>query len=334
MANTNVKVPDTRRQISFHQLLVAARKMWLIDALSDALGKIDVKRLKDELTTYAPADALKVLAAAGIRDEHVFPTPAVLEEKPTLVGYYRLLLGVPQKTFYGSGSGMGQFKAMESSGTITDRQKGKLPEFCTAMGKALAELVRQISPRVTNRDVTDLTVLTLGQQFQGANNNKIGQQATREVFLSVTEIVKAYTKKHTPNQVIVKNASGRRVVITLAGDPDVRVEEEGTAGILHKKLALEIKGGTDKSNAHNRAGEADKSHQKAKKEGFKDFWTLIALRGLNLAKLKVESPTTNEWFDVADVLAREGEDWARFREHLANVVGIPVRANGQARTRG
>ena len=33
-----------------------------------------------------------------------------------LVGYYRLLLGVPQKTFYASGTGMSQFKSMEEDG--------------------------------------------------------------------------------------------------------------------------------------------------------------------------------------------------------------------------
>lgn len=319
-----IRVPSALRQISFHQLLVGARKTRLIDALSEALGKIDGERLKKELVKYAPADALKILASSGIRDEHVFPTPVVLERKPTLVGYYRLLLGVPQKTFYGSGSGMGQFKSMEASGALTERQGKNLPEFCAVMGEALAELVRQISPRMTNRDVSDLTVLTLGQQFQGANNNKIGQQATREVFLAVTEIVKKFTVERMPNQVIVTNASKRKVIITLASDPDVWIEEEGRPGITHKKLALEIKGGTDRSNAHNRAGEAEKSHQKAKKQGFKDFWTLIALTGMKLDRLKEESPTTNEWFDVSHVLAREGDDWIRFREHLANVVGIPV----------
>jgi len=72
------------------------------------------------------------------------------------------------------------------------------------------------------------------------------------------------------------------------------------------KEAIEIKGGTDVSNAHNRAGEAEKSHQKAKKEGFRDYWTIISKADLNVEKLKSESPTSNSWFDVAQVLARGG----------------------------
>ncbi len=320
-----IKAPDPTRQIGFHHQLVAARKLWLAEALAEALADSDAPQIKRELSKYAPSDAVRILAAAGIRDEHVFPTPTVLERKPTLVGYYRLLLGSPQKTFYGAGSGMGQFKSMEAAGTLTERQSAGLPEFCAVMCEALAELVRQIDPVVTKRDVGDLPLLTLGQQFQGANNNKIGQHATQEVFLTVVEIVKTHIVSRNKNQIVVKNASGRKVLLTRASDPDISVEEEGAGGRIHKNVAIEIKGGGDKSNAHNRVGEAEKSHQKAKQEGFREFWTLIALKDLSLPKLKKESPTTSQWFDVLQVLAREGPDWERIREHLTQATGIPLR---------
>src|SRR5262245_27774261 len=104
MAEIPIVVPDASRQVAFHQLLVSARKAWLIDALSEVLSQIDPMELKSQLLTYVPTDAQQILAGAGIRDEHVFPTPIILETAPTLVGYYRLLLGVPQKTFYGPGT--------------------------------------------------------------------------------------------------------------------------------------------------------------------------------------------------------------------------------------
>jgi XcyI restriction endonuclease len=63
---------------------------------------------------------------------------------------------------------------------------------------------------------------------------------------------------------IVKNASKRKVIIALSADPDIRVQEE-FEDKFPNILAIEIKGGTDISNAHNRAGEAEKSHRKAKK---------------------------------------------------------------------
>src|SRR2546425_3431730 len=90
-----VQPPDPTRQVGFHQLLVAARKQWLIDALTDALRRVDPVELKKQLAEYVPVDAQSILAEAGIRDEQVFPTPVLLEAAPTLVGYYRLLVGLP-----------------------------------------------------------------------------------------------------------------------------------------------------------------------------------------------------------------------------------------------
>ncbi|MGZ6228614.1 MAG: XcyI family restriction endonuclease, partial [Candidatus Binataceae bacterium] len=62
----------------------------------------------------------------------------------------------------------------------------------------------------------------------------------------------------------------------FGSDPDLKIQEELEPGQVHNKVAIEIKGGTDKSNAHNRAGEAEKSHQKARAQEFNDFWTIIA----------------------------------------------------------
>lgn len=319
-----IRPPLASRQVAFHQLLVAARKKWLMEALQEALSVLDQQQVKGEIAAYVPADAQRIVAAAGLRDEHVFPTPSVLKAKPTLLGYYRLLLGVPQKTFYGSGTGMGQFKSMESRGIINDRQATRLGEFCEAMSDGLAELVRQMSPRITAQDVAELPLLTIGAQFQGRNINVIGKQAIVDIFLSIKEIVKRFVKQEGPRELVLVNASRRKVVIALSSDPDVRIQEE-FGGALRNKVAIEIKGGTDRSNAHNRAGEAEKSHQKAKKKGFRDFWTIIAKKGLDMERLKSESPTTTSWFDAAQVLGRAGEDWQEFRSRFAGEVGIPLK---------
>lgn len=191
MADTPIQVPDNARQIAFHELLVVARQDWLIDALHEALAKTDPTRLREELAEFVPADVHQQLAIAGLPDEYVFPLPTVLEAKPTLIAYYRLLLGLPRKTFYGTGTGMGTFKSMED-GNINERQIARLPAFCTAMGAALADLARQRSPSITRRDLVELPVMTLGQQFQGANNNIIGNEATKGVFRVVREIVHDY----------------------------------------------------------------------------------------------------------------------------------------------
>lgn len=309
--------------MGFHQLLVAARKTWLIDALSSALSEFDPELVKAQVVTYAPADAQRILGAAWVKDEHIFPTPIVLEKAPTLVGYYRLLLGLPQKTFYGRGTGMGILKSMEIKGTIREEQREALPDFCRVMGEALADLVTQLSPQITSQDVRELPILTLGQMFQGANNVQIGKRAIVDVYLSIGEVVQNHVVGRTDRDTKIRNASGRTVTIVLAQDPDVSITED-IAGALQKKVAIEVKGGTDKSNAHNRAGEAEKSHQKARSLGYREFWTVIATKGIDLAVLKRESPTTNSWFDLSQVIGRLGSDWDEFRSRIASVVGIPL----------
>ena len=269
-----MRVPSASRQIAFHQLLVGARKKWLLAALAETLAQVDPVILKREIARIVPKDAQRILAAAGIRDEHVFPTPLILETQPALVGYYRLLLGAPQKSFYSSGSGLSRFKSMEASGLLTPTTKAMLPEFCAVMSAELAELVRQVSPKITSEDVHDLPLLTIGSQFQGGNNNSIGKKATLDVFLTIADIVKASVAERTDARLTIKNAAGRVVVVTLGQDPDVKIQEEVSGKTLNK-VAIEIKGGTDKSNAHNRSGEAEKSHLKARKGDFRDFWTII-----------------------------------------------------------
>jgi hypothetical protein len=308
--------------VRFYQLLVAARRQWFMDALSEALGQLDQGIVKEQIREYVPGDVQKILASAGLRDEYVFPVPSVIENKPSLVGYYRLLLGAPQKSFYKGSTALGRFKSMEESGTMSRRTRPLVPNFCQAMANPLAELVRQI-PKITERDLHELPLLTFGSQLQGSNNTQIGKTAMREVFVAIKETVAKYVVATTENRLTLKNAAGRTVFISLSHDPDVCVQEQ-VSDRIHHKVAIEVKGGTDVSNAHNRAGEAEKSHQKAKKFGFPEFWTIISKRGLELFKLQAESPTTNHWFDVAEVLARKGDDWDDFRQRLAGSCGVPL----------
>ena len=259
---------------------------------------------------------------AGLRDEHVFPLPIVLKAKPSLVGYYRLLLGASQKAFYKGSTHMSAFKTMEEMGTINDKQTAKLADFCGAMAIPLANMVCQIST-LTERDLRELPLLTFGAQLQGSNNTQIGKKAMQEVFATINAIVAKFVVKTETNRLTLKNSSGRVVYIDRAHDPDVSISEV-MGDQLHSKVAIEVKGGTDVSNAHNRAGEAEKSHLKAKKKGFRDFWTIISKHGLELTKLKQESQTTTEWFDVTALLARKGEDWEAFQARLAGAAGIPI----------
>jgi XcyI restriction endonuclease len=322
-ANKLLRPPGASRQVTFHQLLVAARKKYFVDALSEALSTLDPSEIQRQLGKYVPTDARRLLAVSGVRDEYVFPVPCVIEAKPTLIGYYRLLLGAPQKSFYKGSTGMALFKRMEEVGSMSDKQKSRVPDFCVAMAEPLADLVRQI-PKFADRDLRELPLLTFGSQLQGSRNTQIGRKAMQEIFVAIAEILGEHLTKKESNRLTLRNSAGRSVFVTLSHDPDVSVQEQVESRV-HNKVAIEVKGGTDVSNAHNRAGEAEKSHLKAKQRGFRDFWTVISKAGLEMDRLKQESQTTTEWFDVTGLLAREGEDWEDFRQRIAGAVGIPLR---------
>jgi len=133
------KAPGVSRQLGFHQLLVSARKKYFMDALTEALSALDQNKVKNQITDYVPDDVQRLLAAAGLRDEYVFPVPIIIEARPTLIGYFRLLLGAPQKTFYKGATGMGLFKSMEEMGTLSRKQQFHIPDYCKAMAVPLSE---------------------------------------------------------------------------------------------------------------------------------------------------------------------------------------------------
>jgi hypothetical protein len=60
---------------------------------------MEIEILDDELHEFVSSQRLAFVARKGLRGELFFPVPYVLGTKPTLVGYYRFLLGFSQKEF-------------------------------------------------------------------------------------------------------------------------------------------------------------------------------------------------------------------------------------------
>jgi hypothetical protein len=319
------KTPTADRQLVFYQGLIVARQTWLMDALQTALKTVNPTIVKEQISRYVPLDVQQILAGSSIRDEHVFPVPAVLENAPRLIGYYRLLLNVPQKTFYSSKSGYGfsSLKNMEQKGSLTSAQRAKLPTLCTAMSSALATLVRGAAPTLTARDISELPLLTLGAQLQGGANNLIGSQAVEAVYQAIVTVVQPHVTSAKDEPLTVTNPAGRAFVIAKTSDPDVTIRElVGTT--KQPRVAIEVKGGTDQSNAYNRAGEAEKSHQKANSRSYTQRWTIIGMRNVaNVDRLKQGSPTTTQWIEATEVMAQHGPDWLKFAQLLKIELGLP-----------
>lgn len=87
-------------------------------------------------------------------------------------------------------------------------------------------------------------------------------------------------------------------------------------------IAIEVKGGTDFSNIHNRIGEAEKSHQKAKAKGYVECWTVVNVDRMDLVMAHQESPTTNRFYLLRDLVACEGAEYEDFRARIISLTGI------------
>ncbi len=253
----------------------------------------------------------------------MFPVPLVLTANPRLLGYYRLLYGYSQKEFYTTGTGVSRLQPMEKKGILSAANEIVLPDLCGAMARAGAMLLAGIGvSRITRALLDDLTLLTLGPQLRGGANVKKGIAGIRKVFEAVHDIVQSAVTGATANRIEIKNAAGRTVVIEFAPDPDIIIREEMAKGEYRELIAIEVKGGSDFSNIHNRIGEAEKSHQKARAAGYVECWTVVNVDKVDISMAKQESPTTNRFYRISDLTSRTGTKYQDFRNRIISLTGI------------
>lgn len=305
-------------QISFYYRLKTVREEYLSSALQRTVERIDLKVLDDELNQLVPSITLNKLASFGLRGELIFPVPSILLSNPFLLGYYRLLLGFSQKEFYSKGP-FGKVKSLKDKGIIGKQAILLIEPLCKSLIASGSALLNELSEISTDL-ISDLQLLTIGPQFRGSANNKVGQIATQKTFEVIKSIVKSYVVSTTPSSIQIKNDSGRIVNIEFAADPDIQIIEvlrSSKRGLI----SIEIKGGTDYSNIHNRIGEAEKSHQKAKKRGYFEFMTILRV-DVDYAILRNESPTTRHFFHLDKITDKNTNEYEMFREILSSILSI------------
>lgn len=323
----NFPPPDL--QIRFAHSLQRFRSISLQRALLDTVSKMDIVALDKQLATYVPAADMGTLATFGLRAELMFAVPSVLEANPYLLGYYRLLMGYSQKEFYGrdKGFGVGHFKSMEVKGTASKAALPELHDLCVAFCAAASALLEGIGPlRVSRELLDDLTLLTVGPQLRGGANNQRGTDGIDEVFRIIEAIVAHAADVH-PGVIEVHSATGRPVFIEFASDPDIIIREQMDPKHSRNVVAIEVKSGTDVSNIHNRIGEAEKSHQKARQNGFTECWTVVNVGRLDMEKARIQSPSTNRFYSLAALSLGTGDEYDDFRRRVLSLTAIP--ASGQ-----
>jgi len=307
-------------QLGFYERLERAQRELLLPALLEEVGQLDIGRLDKQLLEFAGGERLSFVARRGLRGELVFPIPYVLSSKPTLIGYYRLLLGFSQKEFYKGP--FSRFKKMENDGVLTEATGDLLKPLCESLIESSWILVNGL-PDLSQDTLKSLTLLTLGPQFRGSRNVNLGIEAIRTVFALTKAIVSDRIKDEGPAYLEVTSAAGRVYRIEFAPDPDIAIRQVLEDGSYRNRIAIEVKGGTDFSNIRNRLGEAEKSHQKAKGDNFTQFWTVVNVAAnIESSVWKQETPTTNELFYLEQITDVRSNEYARFREYLVSELGI------------
>lgn len=315
-------VPPPELQVDFALLMKQIRDSLLQDALNKTVRKLTIPDLDRELANYVPAECLSVLAGQGLRAELLFPVPIVLRANPRLLGYYRLLYGYSQKEFYTAKTGAGPFKSMEERGIVTSRNESGIDALCAALCQSGQALLGGIGDlKLSARTFDELTLLTLGPQLRGSANVKRGTAGIRVVFNIIQKIVASAVSGMTDTRIEVSNAAGRKVIIAFAADPDIIIQIQMSSE-YRKLIAIEVKAGLDFSNIHNRLGEAEKSHQKARRAGYVECWTVVNVEPFNWEMARHESPSTNRFYRISDLLNAESTEYQDFRDRIISLTGI------------
>lgn len=315
-------IPAPELQIEFSVALAEIRELMLQDALRETVRGLDIPTLDRELADHVPGHSLAQLAGFGIRGEMLFPVPSVIEANPRLIGYYRLLYGYSQKEFY-SGEVAGRFKGLEERGVIRGAVAEEVEELCRNMCEAGAQLLAGIMGQTVNLALLDdLTLLTLGPQFRGGANVRRGVAGIVQVFNVIRDIVQHQVVEADARCLRITNAAGRTVLVEFAADPDIVIREEIRQDTYRNIVAIEVKAGQDFSNIHNRIGEAEKSHQKARANGFFECWTIVNVDRIDLDMARRESPTSNHFYRISSLVRAEGDEYEAFRDLIVAMTGI------------
>jgi hypothetical protein len=321
-------LPQPDQQIGFARALTDARKHYLQQALGDSMETVDIAAVDRELARLTRSKSLCALAKKGLRGELLFAVPVLLRSNPRLIAYYRLLLGYSQKEFFTSATGASIFKAGETKGILSAAADAQLEELCAALNAAASALLEGIGLETLSRELLDdLSLLTLGPQLRGGTNNKRGTDAIVRVFDIVHAIVKPAIVRADARSIVIRNAAKREVTIEFAADPDLVIRERMAKGSVRNVVAIEIKGGTDYSNVHNRIGEAEKSHRKARAEGYTECWTVVNVPGLDPTIARKESPTTDRFYGLDALSNNASAEYQDFRNRIAALTGIRLRAS-------
>lgn len=317
----------------FAHRLVELQKPHLQSALLKTVASLNIAELDKQLAAVMPAAALQKLASFGLRGEALFMTPMVLLARPTLLTYYRTLLGYSQKEFY-TGTGLGIFKRAEDIGELGVRALAQTSKLCELMGLHAWHFLQGMDNLTIDQQfLNELSLLSIGPQLRGGRNNERGEAGIEEIYQLILKAVAHARPVVSGRKAMLHNAAGRLVAIEVAADPDIVILEKTSGHADRPLVAIEVKAGTDVSNIHNRIGEAEKSHLKAKASKFTECWTIVNVARLEPVVASRQSPTTNRFFKFSELMDTTSTAHIDFVASIVALTGIKTKSKPKLRSK-
>ncbi|MCL6557955.1 MAG: XcyI family restriction endonuclease [Firmicutes bacterium] len=203
--------------------------------------------------------------------------------------------------------------------------ENEVQELCLTLIRAGEQLLNVVSSKdnITEDFFHELSLLTLGAQLDGSYRVIVGQNAVSIIRGLIVDIIKPKNPdgfKERKNEIELYNAAGRKVSVRFGSDPDILVSERSGSQQRHL-LAIEVKGGGDPSNIHNRLGEAEKSHLKLTASGV-PRWTIVGVP-VDEQTARKRSPSTNRFYAISNLLIDGSQEYENFQRELISILGLP-----------
>lgn len=294
--------------------VATVRQQRLSATLWNACTASDLDAVNTQLHRFVDPMALHQMACHGLRGEVCFAVPLLLQAAPPVVEYYRHFCGLSHRAVYGE---MPK-EAIPEINRVAARRLGPL---CQKLCRAAQRIVSRLDD-LSLSTIHELQRRSLMREHHLLSQSEIDDLRADNLHELLKRLLSPFMHERTRTSLRIENAAGRPVFIEFASDPDVLfTEKQGSTTRL--VLSIEVKGGADASNIHNRLGEAEKSHLKAKRRGCTDLWTLTKV-DVSREVAERASPTTTRFFNLTRILDRSTADFRDFREALCLRLGVPV----------
>jgi hypothetical protein len=246
----------------------------------------------------------------GIKPVLVFAHPQILTTIPRVVGYYRMLALVSQKSMLRIGLGVASYE---------DGSSCPPAEVAEALAQRLNRIISDLVEAdaiVEPREFDLWRGMSAGSQAQGSWGNTKGDRAEAVVKSLLQRRIKEIGLVMSANNdgSHIQLRDGRRLV--LADEPDFAIYRGDRI-----EAAVEIKGGIDTAGVLERIGAAIKSLSRARRDD-PGSTTILIIQGVSLTQralddLEGNRDSVNHCFKVEDLL-----DDDRVRSRLWALLGL------------